>query len=49
VEFMARRTAPTPERPHGISYALVLRSKAGGRPWLRFDNASPRGGAPPEL
>ena len=27
VEFMARRTGATPERPHGISYALVLRSK----------------------
>jgi Family of unknown function (DUF6516) len=39
VEFMARRTSATPERPHGISYALVLRPKAGGRPWLRFDNA----------
>jgi hypothetical protein len=38
VEFMARRTSTTPERPHGISYALVLRPKAGGRPWLRFDN-----------
>ena len=39
VEFTARRTGATPERPHGISYALVLRPKAGGLPWLRFDNA----------
>jgi hypothetical protein len=39
VEFTARRTEATPERPHGISYALVLRPKAGGLPWLRFDNA----------
>jgi hypothetical protein len=39
VEFMARRTDATPERPHGISYALVLRPKAGGPPLLRFDNA----------
>jgi len=39
VEFVARRTDATPERPHGISYALVLRPKAGGLPWLRFDNA----------
>jgi len=39
VEFSARLILPTPERPHGINYALVLRPKAGGRPWLRFDNA----------
>jgi Family of unknown function (DUF6516) len=39
VEFSARRILQTPERPHGISYALVLRRKAGGVPWLRFDNA----------
>ena len=39
VEFSARRTDMTRERPHGISYAFVLRRKAGGRPWLRFDNA----------
>lgn len=29
----------TPERPHGIRYALVLRREEGGLPWLRFDNA----------
>ena len=39
VEFAARRVDATPERPHGISYALVLRPKAGGLPWVRFDNA----------
>jgi hypothetical protein len=39
VEFSARRVDPTPERPHGISYALVLRPRSDGRPWVRFDNA----------
>jgi len=39
VEFAVRRTAATPQRPHGISYALVLRPKEGGAPWVRFDNA----------
>lgn len=39
VEFVARRTDATPERPHGISYALVFRAKAGGQPLVRFDNA----------
>ena len=39
VEFSARRTDVTAERSHGISYALVLRSKKGGLPWVRFDNA----------
>lgn len=39
VEFVARSTEVTPQRPHGISYALVLRPKAGGAPWVRFDNA----------
>ena len=38
VEFMARQTSVTPERPHGISYALVFRPK-DGEPYLRFDNA----------
>lgn len=32
VEFMARRTDKTQERPHGISYALVFRPKAGACP-----------------
>lgn len=39
VEFRARRTEKTPERPHGIVYACVLRQKGGGAPWVRFDNA----------
>ncbi|MBI1867549.1 MAG: hypothetical protein HYS06_04545 [Methylocystis sp.] len=40
VEFMARRTDQTPERPHGLSYALVFRPK-DGEPLVRFDNAHP--------
>jgi hypothetical protein len=39
VEFMARLTDVTGERPHGISYAFVLRPMDGGPPWVRFDNA----------
>jgi hypothetical protein len=39
VEFAVRRTKITPQRPHGISYALVLRARTGGAPWVRFDNA----------
>ncbi|MFI5020557.1 MAG: DUF6516 family protein [Alphaproteobacteria bacterium] len=39
VEFTVRHTDPTAERPHGISYALILRPKRGGAPWVRFDNA----------
>jgi hypothetical protein len=39
VEFAVRCTDVTRERPHGISYALVLRRKGGGAPWVRFDNA----------
>lgn len=38
VEFTARRTDVTEERPHGISYALVFR-RADGRPIVKFDNA----------
>jgi len=38
VEFMARRTNPTPERPHGLSYALVFRPN-DGEPFVRFDNS----------
>lgn len=38
VEFMARRTDPTPQRPHGLSYTLVFRPKEG-EPYVRFDNA----------
>jgi Family of unknown function (DUF6516) len=39
VEFTARLTGVTPQRPHGISYAFVLRHEDGGPPWLKFDNA----------
>src|SRR3954451_8832954 len=39
VEFMVRRTDVTPERPHGISYALVSQAKDGGKPLVRFGNA----------
>jgi len=39
VEFTARPTRPTKARPHGVDYALVLRAKAGGAPFVRFDNA----------
>ena len=38
VEFVVRRTAKSPARPHGISYSLVFRPK-GGKPYVRFDNA----------
>jgi hypothetical protein len=38
VEFTVSQTTITPQRPHGISYALVLRPKDGA-PWVRFDNA----------
>jgi hypothetical protein len=38
VEFSVTRTTITPERPQGISYALVLRP-VDGAPWVRFDNA----------
>jgi hypothetical protein len=39
VEFMARRTEQTPERPHGISYALVFRPK-DGQPCGKYVKAS---------
>lgn len=38
VEFMARRTEATKERPHGLSYAFVFRP-LDGEPYVRFDNA----------
>jgi len=38
VEFMARRTSKTPERQHGISYALVFRPK-DSEPCVRFDKS----------
>jgi hypothetical protein len=39
VEFAVRHAPTTPQRPLGISYALVLRDKLGGPPWVRFNNA----------
>jgi hypothetical protein len=39
VEFSARRVDQTPQRPHGVAYAFVMRPKAGGAPWVRFDNS----------
>jgi Family of unknown function (DUF6516) len=38
VEFTARRTDITPQRPHGLSYALVFRQLGVGS-LVRFDNA----------
>jgi hypothetical protein len=38
IEIKAERTDATKHRPHGISYALVLRPK-GKDPLLRFDNS----------
>ena len=38
IEFKAEQTDVTEERPHGISYALVLREK-GRDPLIRFDNS----------
>lgn len=38
IEFKAERTDATAQRPHGISYALVLREK-GKDPLIRFDNS----------
>lgn len=46
VEFTVKRSPATPQRPHGISYSIVLRPNEGGAPWVRFDNAhavAPRG------
>lgn len=39
VEFEAHRLAEkTPERPHGVTYALVFRPR-DGEPYVRFDNS----------
>jgi hypothetical protein len=35
VEFTIKRTP----RPRSARYAVVLRPKTGGAPWVRFDNA----------
>lgn len=39
VTISAKRVPSTKQRPHGIVYSLVLRPKAGGKPFVRFDNA----------
>ena len=40
VKFEVRRSAVTPERPHGLSYSLTLHAPDGGR-LVGFDNAHP--------
>jgi hypothetical protein len=45
VGFAVRRTKKTPQRPHGISYALVLRPKAGDGSIMRIQSNEPAGGA----
>ena len=40
VKFVVRRTAVTPERPHGLSYSLTLHAPDGDR-LVGFDNAHP--------
>lgn len=39
LEFSARRGSRTEHRPHGLSYALVLRRKSDGKVLVRYDNA----------
>jgi hypothetical protein len=38
VKFEVKRTRPTPERPHGLRYALTLHDPDGRR-LVGFDNA----------
>ncbi len=40
VKFVVKRTAVTPEHPHGLSYSLTLHDARGGR-LVGFDNAHP--------
>ncbi len=40
-ELTVQRAATTPERPHGASHPLVLRSKMREPLWVRFDSAHP--------
>jgi len=40
VKFSVKRVEPTPERPHGLKYALTLHAADGGR-LVGFDNAHP--------
>ena len=43
VKFVVKRVAPSPDRPHGLSYSLTLHDAAGRR-LVGYDNAHP----PPE-
>jgi hypothetical protein len=38
VKFVVKQVAPSPERPHGISYALILHAADGER-LVGYDNA----------
>jgi hypothetical protein len=40
VKFSVKQVAPTPEKPHGLSYSLTLHDEAGNR-LVGFDNAHP--------
>jgi len=44
LKFEAKRTEPTPERPHGLRYSLTLHDPDGNR-LIGFDNAH---GVPPQ-
>ncbi len=38
-EFSAKKVKPSPERPHGLNYALTLHDRKTGRRLVGFDNA----------
>ncbi len=40
VKFMVKKVAPSPERPHGLSYSLTRHDETGAR-LVGFDNAHP--------
>jgi hypothetical protein len=40
VKFVVKEIAPTPQRPHGLSYSLTLHDSLGER-LVGFDNAHP--------
>ncbi len=39
VEFRAKTVKPSPERPHGLNYALTLYDRQTGERLVGFDNA----------
>ena len=41
VEFKVRRVSPSAERPHGLSYALMLYDRIKGERLAGLDNAHP--------